>query len=363
MGPSEYGIKFKKLPPSIGGGISSSVVRPGTMTVVWPWESVIRFDTRARSLDWGAKGGGSNSDVADYVQTRASDGTEVALAVKVQYSITTDGERLVRMAKEVATSDEEVASIVESVSRAEVRNEMNKLKTSEFFQTDFKYKAEEAIRQRMVKMLSPYGIEIQSVNLKEHRFSRIKSDGTEDISYQEKINEAQTFQERTKREVLRLDTVTAEKHRDLEEMRAKMNREVALAAGEKQQAVSRGNATYEVKQNEAGAILSQGKNEVEGIVALANSFSGPGGQLILKEEIVKNLLSGRPNFVVMGQNGKGDGHLQVERLDANDILRQAKIFEGMSAQDSQSPPKIAPSKDGGTVGTRTKQAPKENDSN
>ena len=39
MGPTEYGLKFRKIPTVLGGGIADKVISPREMVMVLPWET------------------------------------------------------------------------------------------------------------------------------------------------------------------------------------------------------------------------------------------------------------------------------------------------------------------------------------
>jgi hypothetical protein len=335
MDTTEAGILFRRLPTSLGGGISGKVIRPGEMAVVMPWQQLYRFDTRIKSIEYGA--GGDQHDASDYVHTRALDGNEVALAVKIEYSIGDNIEDLTKLVEGVATSDDEVQDIVSVVSRAEIRTHMNQLKTAQFFDNDMKYKKQEEIREAMKARLSKFGINVRSVNLKEHRFERLLQDGTVDRSYQEKVNEVQARHEQTEREKLRKATVAADKEREYNETQAEVNRMIATADGSKEQATLRGDAYFESKKNEAEGILATGSAEVEGIVQQINALSGPGGEAILKLELGKQLMKSDPKFVLMG-DAKGAG-IDVKKTDTNLLFEQLGLMsafeQGRTAGSNQ----------------------------
>ena len=67
MEATEYGVRFRKLPPQFGGGVADKVVAPGEVAFVFPWDSIYRFDTSLRRLSWGAHGKGSDPRSQDYV--------------------------------------------------------------------------------------------------------------------------------------------------------------------------------------------------------------------------------------------------------------------------------------------------------
>ena len=64
-----------------------------------------------------------------YVQTRALDGNEVALAVTVSYKIRTEPAALRRLIQKVALTNQRVENIVVAAARADIRTFMNELKT------------------------------------------------------------------------------------------------------------------------------------------------------------------------------------------------------------------------------------------
>lgn len=333
MGEAEYGLRFRKLPQFLGGGLSSQVARPGETIIVMPWESIYRFDTREREVAWGAKGSGTDPSVDDYVQTRALDGNEVALAVAVRYRVTHDPQMLLRVAEEVATSDAEIQELVSAVARADIRTAMNRLRTSAFFINESKYKGQEEVKELMHKTLGPYGIEILSVNLGEHRFERHLPDGSVDHSYQEKINEVQTTEEQTKREKLRVTTVKADKEREFNSIQAEVNRVVEEAKGYLEQTRLRSDAYFDSRRNESEAVRKAGKAEVEGLAQQIAAFAGPGGEALLKLEIAKQLLRSDPRFVLMNEGGNQNG-MGVRRIDTNQLLDQLGLFEGLQRDRS-----------------------------
>lgn len=332
MGPTELGIKFRKLPPSLGGGISKDIIERGQTVFLLPWDTVYRFDTRVMEIEWGYRGANAASD---YVETRAIDGNEVALSVKIQYSIGTDPDRLTKMVQEVATSDEDIDGLVTSIGRTEVRTFMNELRTSQFFDNKQKYEAGEKAKIAIQERVKDWGIIIHSVNLGEHRFERTLSDGTIDASYQDKINEVQTLDEKTKRERLRKATVDADKEREYNDKQAEVNRFVAEADGYKNQAKLKGDGYFESKVNEAKSVTAAGKAQVDGLIEQINALSGPGGEAILKLEIVKNLIQSSPSFIVLSGSGGSGSDMQVRKVDTNELLKQLGLIEAMKSDEKK----------------------------
>ena len=328
MGPTEYGLRFRRLPPFLGGGVSKTTIAPAQIAILWPWDSIYRFDTSVRDVSWGS-GKSDSTDAGSFVHTRALDGNEVALAVTVRYRISTEADKLVKLLEEVGISDDEIRDLVVSVGRAEIRTKMNALRTAEFLDEKSRYEAVDSVKSAMVSRLGPYGIEVQRVSLDGYKFERILRDGAVDSSYQEKLTEIQKLREDTEREKLRIDTIRAKKQQEFNETQAVVNRRVAEAEGYKKQAGLRGEAYYEARANESKAITAQGKAEVEGLIEQINALSGPGAEAILKLELAKSLIKSNPKFVVLGSSSGGNG-IDVKRLDTNELLSQLGAFEALA---------------------------------
>ena len=347
MGPSEYGVMFRRLPPIIGGGVSSSVAIQGQRVWIWPWEELYRFDGSIQLIQLGDVDERHEKNRENYVYTRARDGNEVAIAMTVRYRLSENPERLARLVQEVATDDRGLRELVFSTGRAVVRTRMNTLRTSDYIATDAagaaaagegapraesaRFKAVDSVKKEMEQRLNPFGVEIVSVNLDDFRFERLLKDGTVDDDYQRKLNEIQRMREETQREESRIRTVRADRERKLNDAQAKVNRDVEEARGFKEQATSRGDAYQQARSNDAQAILAQGKAEVDGLVEQIAALAGPGGQALLRLDVARELSKGDSRFVVMNQNNAG---LDVSRTDTNQLISQLGLLEALPPKSS-----------------------------
>ena len=332
MGATEYGVKFRSLPTFLGGGVAQKILMPGEMALIWPWDTIYHFDTAVQDISWGPAQDKAGETEADFVNTRALDGNEVALAVTVRFKISSDPDKLRKMITEVAITNDQIRDLVVSIGRADIRTYMNELKTAEFLSKDPRYKAVDEAKASMQKRLGEYGIEVLAVNLDDFQFERQKSDGTVDSSYQEKLKEIQRLREETARERSRIETVRAKKLQQLNEAQAWVNEEIAKADGYLNQAKFQGDSYLASKQNVAKGILAKGQAEVKGLSEQIEALSGPGGRDILKLKIVQELLRDNPRFVVIEDGGAGG--VAVNRTDTNDLLNQLGVFEGLYAPDS-----------------------------
>lgn len=333
MEPTSYGLRFRKLPPILGGGVASDVVRPGQVAMLMPWDSLYTFDAKPHDVSWGGVGR-NNPDAEDFVYSRARDGNEVALAFTIRYRVIPEPEMLHALIQRGATTDEGVRDLVITVGRSDVRRYMNELHTSEFLDTSSRYKAVDKIKSAMQEMLKQYGIEIVQVNMDDYRFERKLRDGSVDASYQQRLTEIQQLTEDTERERSRTETVRAKKAQERNAMEATVAQVIAEAEGYRNQAKLRGDGYFQAKSNDARAILAQGQAAAQGITEQAAALQGSGGQAILKLEIAKQLQKNAPSFVALNENQNGHG-LDVRKLDTNAMLSAMGVLEGMSPTEKK----------------------------
>lgn len=322
MEAGEHGVVFSALPTWAGGGVQHRVVRPGEVQMIFPWESVYRISTVDRSISWGSAQSGLSDVPDDYVETRALDGNEVGLAMTIQYAV--DPERVRDIVQRFGPSSAAIDSVVASVARADIRTHMNVLRTRDFFSPEKRQDAVLQVKRAMEERLKSEGIVVRDVIYKDHRFERRIDDGTMDRSYQELIDRTQATNQETEQEEKKIASVIEQKKRELNDTQAKVNRVLEQVEGYRKQAELRGDAYLEAKKNEAEQVTAMGNAEVDGLRKQVEALRGPGGRALLRLAIVKKLLAGNPKFVLLNQSGAGT--LDLNKLDANDIIREAGIF-------------------------------------
>ncbi len=338
MGATEYGVKFRKLPPVVGGGVGgpSSVASPLETVVVLPWESVYRFDTSPQYLSWGrGMGDGAGQLVqAEDVHTRARDGNEAALKLTVRYRISPEPESLVRLVQQVAKTNEDVRRLVISSVRSEIRTHMNKLRTAEFRDDKKRNDTVDEALASIRETLSPWGIDVEAINLKQYRFVRLLQDGSEDTSYQDRLRDIQEKEQDIEGERTRIETVRAKKKTEFSQAESTFNARIAQAKGYKEQSTYQGDSYYAAKVNEAKAIAAEGNAEIEGLRKQISALSGKGGKAMLRLEVAKQLAKANPKFVAVNQGGTGA--LDLSKTDMNQLIQQLGIAEGLAARSASS---------------------------
>jgi len=323
LGPSEHGVVFSAMPVWLGGGLENKVIGPGEKEFVLPWETLYRFETSQQSIAWGGVGRGEEREVEDYVETRASDGNEVGLAVTIIYRLLP--EKIPHLVQNVAVDDKQVFELMASVSRADIRTHMNVLKTRDFFNPEDRQRAVDQVRSALNSRLNPEGIVVEKVVYNEHRFERRISEKETDRTYQEQIDRTQALNQQTEQEEKKVKSVIEAKRREFNEAQARVNRQLEEAEGYKRQATLRGDGYLEAKKNEAEQVRTVGKNEVEGLKKQIEALSGPGGEALLRLTLVKELIAGNPKFVVVNSaDGKKLG-LDLNKMDLNNLFDQIGV--------------------------------------
>jgi regulator of protease activity HflC (stomatin/prohibitin superfamily) len=342
---TEYGVRFWTLPPAVGGGVSSRVYRPGETFLLIPGISEFyTYDSSLRSIRWGqsdADGGGAHTSIGSYLQTRASDGNEVALAMTVSYRFLPDPEKLPELVSRVGTSDAAVEEFVLAAARSDIRSFMNEIRTSEFISDEARYLAVDVVKKQLSERLAPFGIEVIRVNLDDFKFWREKPNGELDTSYEDILKLIQQRQEDIRREEARYETVRQEKERQLTSAKAEAARLREEAIGYKNQVSQRGEGYLQTKLNQAQAVRNTGEKQAQGIREAVNALEGSGGRALLRLRLAEELLRNSPRFVLVPG---GDGNkIAVERSDINQLLEQVGLLEALSKKSSASPPPVVTS--------------------
>lgn len=340
---TEYGIRFRRLPTYLGGGVASQVLSPGNMVIVWPWDVLYRVDTAVKEVSWGPNSRLTEGSTTEggYLRTRARDGNELALAVTIRYQVSSRPEDLLKLVDLVADSEQSIEDLVVSIARADVRHYLNELRTIDFIdptRPEARIEAVERLRASLGAHLQKYFVEIVNVNLDEYRFERFLAAGKVDDTYQETLDHIQRIAQDIEREEARKATVVAEKQSRFNEAKGVVNRLLAEAQGELAQARVRGDKVLEIRQNEAQAILVKGQSEAEGLRKSIDALAGKGGREILKLAIGRQVLASQPSYAVVERGAGGAGDLALSRIEMGDVLSALGLFamdSGVKARGSQ----------------------------
>lgn len=341
----EVGVIFSALPPIFGGGVRDRVLEEASAKIMWPWETVYKVDTTYQFIRFAKKGEGDNPDVDDLIVTRTLDGNEVGLAVTVKYHV--DKAMVRHVVQRVSPSKESIHLLVKAVALADIRTHLNTLRTRDYINSgnvgsstsvsgvsQSVNRAFEAVKKAMNLRLEPEGIIVDSVIFRDHEFKRQLPDGSFDLRYQEQIEQREVLMEEREQEEKKVKTVESQKKQEFNIAQGDVNRKVEEADGYLRQARARGDAYFQVKENEAKQITAQGMAEVEALKDKLKALSGPGGRELLKVEIAKALAASGARFVLLEgsdtpRGGEGGKALEVQRVDTNQLLEQIGVFYGI----------------------------------
>jgi hypothetical protein len=211
---------------------------------------------------------------------------------------------------------------------------MNKLRTAEFRDDKKRNDTVDDALASTRETLSPWGIDVEAINLKQYRFVRLLKDGNEDTSYQDRLRDIQEKEQDIEGERSRIETVRAKKKTEYSQAESLYNSRVAEAKGYKEQSTYQGDSFYTAKTNEAKAIAAEGNAEIEGLRKQIAALSGKGGKAMLRLEVAKQLGKADPKFVAV--NPGGAGTLDLSKTDMNQLLQQLGIAEGLAARAASS---------------------------
>lgn len=318
----EAAVIYNLLPPFLGGGISSEILKPGTGRPLLPWEQLYKISTGIREISW---------DGDSRLQARTRDGNSLYLVVTTRYRVIADERTLPALVQTGSLSDEGINQIVATIVRANIRLYMNDLNTADYLQRSKVEKAQQEIESAVSDSLGKYGIKIELFKLRDFVF---------DQKYQDLLDRIQATQEKREESEQKKATLIAQKDKEMKQIQGELDKLVAIANGELQMATIRGNEYLEQKKNVAARIEAEGRAKVATIKAKLDALSGPGGENLLKIEIVKGLVASNPNFVVLNSSGStsqggGAQSLSVQRTDTNNLLQQLGLIEAIGVGDKR----------------------------
>jgi hypothetical protein len=317
-------VVYNLLPPFLGGGLSDKILKPGEMRPLFPWERLYPVTTVIREISW---------DNGKRLKTRTRDGNSLNLIISVRYKVMAEPSTLKVLVQTCSLTDEGINEFVATTTRSNIRFFMNKLNTEDFLKRAEVEKVQQEIEQAVSKSLAPYGIMIELIKLRDFVF---------DQKYQDLLDQIQASQEKREEAEQKKATLIAKKDMEMKQVQGQIEKLITMAQGELTMANIRGLEYLEQKKNEALRIEAEGNAEVAAMKARLDAFSGAGGESLLKIEIVKGLIAGKPEFVVLNNGsssggtsveGTGSQSLNVQRTDTNTLLEQLGLIEATTAKN------------------------------
>jgi hypothetical protein len=336
----EYGVLFNRLPRFLGGGVMNRVLSPAEKEFIWPWQELIRVDTKMRVLTLGRRQGTEGKPSEDFLETRTKDGNEVSLSITVQYQVDPKPDAIRHIVERVGDTQQEIDNLVEVIARADIRTHMNTLSTEEYSRSEVRRAAVTRVRNSMQARLATEGINVTLLDYQGHLFERYRGeDQKPDDRYQEAINETQELQEKRRLAENKQETLREQLRGELQRVEGENNRLLAEAEGELRRAKIRGESYLIEKKNKAEQKKAEELAKVEALRAQIDALGQSGADKIVRLAIAQALARQKSQFILLEgseQNGSAQG-LDVRKTDTNELLKQLGLVGAMADSINDKP--------------------------
>ncbi len=197
---------------------------------------------------------------------------------------------------------------VRPLARSIVRDFLNQLNSSEFYESQRRFsvvrRAEEELRKRFAR----YGIIVDRVDLQDYRF--------EDAEYQKAINNAKNAGQDLERYQRQVESERQHWAGELAKEVGESNKKIAEADGVKRRNTLEADAAFVESENKAQAILAEKRAEAAAIRKMREAMASRGGTTAVAMQYVESF---RPDEIVVLPCDESGG-VSVNRLDLNEIL-------------------------------------------
>ncbi|MFH1211125.1 MAG: SPFH domain-containing protein [archaeon] len=324
LNSTEYAAVYKRLPWNLGG--YSGTIKPGSFFAYSPfWTDVYVIDTKVTSISYAGRGKGDNPSINDAMNTRAFDGNEIWLEITIQYH--RNPLKIREIIEAVGHKAAYSAEAVEAFARGKIRAHLGELLTEHFYDNKLRYEKIGDVVTDLNKILDQYGLVVDNVILDNHRFTP---------TYQSIIDDGKKTDQAAQEAKNNIETVRSDKKRALQDMIAKVNKQVEDAKGKYKQAQFAGDAYVQQKKNEAEAIVVQGKNEAQATVNQINALKQAGSDAVVRLVIGKELMKSQAPFILINSGDNKSG-LNLTKTDYNDMLEKFGIISFSNGDKKQEP--------------------------
>lgn len=302
---TEVGVRTVKASLFGPRGVEETVYpQGGTYFFLRPLSDWDVFDVGIQNLVMVREHGDGGRRSDDSLRFKTIDGNDVSVNVTMAWSILPD--KAPYLVQFVGQGNEEVEEqLVRPVSRAVVRDVLNQLTSEEYYRASRRFETAEEARERLNSVLEPEGVTIHQVLLGEHKFN-----GT----YEQIIKDKKVAEQEAERLVSETEASAAERHRDLERARGKVQKAIEEALGSSRKRELEGEAIYFERQKQAEAILAEKRASAEGLREQARALAGSGGKQMVKLRIAEALQGKDIVFIPAGSG------MDLRTTDINALL-------------------------------------------
>ncbi|MCG3193566.1 MAG: hypothetical protein DIJKHBIC_02820 [Thermoanaerobaculia bacterium] len=298
---TEVGVKTSLI-GIFGKRGTQTVYAPGSVYMVLPFINAwTTLPTSQQNLMMNANPAEGDRAVPDDITFKTKDGNNIYIDVNVMFRV--DPQNAGFIVSNVGNSIVEIKErIVRPISRSVIRDVFNEISSEEYYQVSIKNKMAAKAKDELGETLKPYGILVDMLQVQQHRF---------DPAYQAAINAQKQAEADRQKLVEQQKNMEVQKQSELEAKRAIWNQRLEEARGEAGRARNAADGYYQVKINEAKAILARAQAESEGIRKEAEALGKMGGDAFVKMQVAKQLAQ-KKILIVPGTN--------VSTMNVNDLV-------------------------------------------
>lgn len=313
-GTTEVGVRTIKWSLFAKSGVENKLYQPGGTYFFVPifneWET---FDARLQIVEMTAAQDKGDKRGVDDLPFKTKDGNDIRIDVIFTYRVDPQRAPYIRqfVAKDMVELKEK---IFRTVARSKPRDFLGEYSTEEFYHAENRNKAAENAKQGLQAILSEYGIIVENVALMDYRFN---------ADYQMIITNKKIADTKTKTLISEKDSTVEMNKKLLQDAQAEVNKLIAQANGQYQEAVLGADAYYQQQTNLAAATIAEGTAEAASIAKMREAMMNEGGLIQVKMAIADSL---RGKKIVMIPTG-GANSFNLQTLDINEILKQLGVIK------------------------------------
>jgi len=313
-GTTEVGVRTVKWSLFSKSGVENKVYQPGATYFFLPifneWE---KFDARLQIVEMTAATGKGDRSVIEDIPFKTKDGNDIRIDVIFTYRVDPQRTPYIRqfVAKDMLELKEKV---FRTVARSKPRDYLGEHSTEEFYHAENRNKAAENAKIGLQAILKDYGIIVENVALMDYRFN---------ADYQMIITNKKIADTKTKTLISEKDSTVEMNKKLLQDAAGEVNKLIAQADGQYQEAVLGAEAYYQQQTNLAAATIAEGEAEAASIQKMRQAMMNEGGLIQVKMAIADSLRNKR--IVMIPTSGANSFNLQT--LDINEILKQLGVIK------------------------------------
>ncbi len=264
------------------------------------------FDTRLQNIEMTAASPGFRQEKDDLI-FKTIDGNDIGLDVIIAYRI--DPPKAPHILQEIATDNRELEDrVVRPVMRSITRDIFGELKTEEFYVADKRTEKAEMVKSALNRILTDYGVIVESVLPKDYRFN---------IAYQKAIEEKKVADQMVERFKSETKATVEEYNQKVQQAQGEVNKMIASVDGEFLKEKITADAYYEKQSMIAQAIETEGRDQAQGIEKMVDALNNSGGKTMVKVRLAEALAGKKIYLIPFGDTGGID----LKTTNMNDLLK------------------------------------------